>query len=874
MISCPDKIQVQIGEAVSHIASHDFPASWQGLMQDLVSRLSPSDYKVNAGVLQTAHSIFKRYRHEFRSDELYREINFVIDQFCPAFAELFKNTDTLIQQHGNDQNAMNVLFSSLHLMCKIFLSLNSQDIPEFFEDHQDDFMPIFLKYLSYQNPLLVSDDDEEAGLVEKVKSSICEIVDLYAKKYEDVFKDLPKFVEAVWSLLTSTGPQPKFDHLVSVGIMFLASVSKHARHKPMFDAPGALQSICEKIIIPNMRFRESDEELFEDDPIEYIRRDLEGSDTDTRKRSSTDLVRNLMLQFETQLTSLFGGYVNHYMQQFSANPSQNWKDKDTAISLLIAITAKTATAQHGATKTNENINVVDIFSSNIIADLQSPPESDSPHPLLKVDAIKFLNTFRHQLSSEHLKSVFPLLVGHLSSTNYVVHTYSAVCIERILFMKDPNQKLVFSPEDIKPFTETLLTNLFKLIESGQTPEKVSENDYLIKLVMRVIYISRAEMKPYAKTILEHLTKILELISKNPSNPKFNHYVFESIGALVRFLCEAENSLIPEFENMLFPPIQAILQMDIPEFTPYVLQILSQLFELRKESEIPEHYRSLLNPLLQPTLWEMHGNIPALVRLLQAYLSHGSREIIESNQLAAFLGVFQKLVASRANDQFGFEMLTSIFRYIPLEYLQSYLKQIFNILLTRLQSSKTAKYSAGFSKLICTLACQVQNGAKLIVDTMDEIQPKLFQMVAQSVILNDLKKVSGSLDRKISIVALTNFVSDCPSLFGPEFYPLLANMIDTGVQIIKTPLVKESLIEEDFYLIDAEESGYQSAFVMLHSVSKAAYDPAAAIPNAEQYFVSRLVNAAPQIQPCLAAINSESKEFLVSKGISIDTSSSA
>jgi exportin-2 (importin alpha re-exporter) len=35
------------------------------------------------------------------------------------------------------------------------------------------------------------------------------------------------------------------------------------------------------------------------------------------------------------------------------------------------------------------------------------------------------------------------------------------------------------------------------------------------------------------TVLNHLTKIVVEISSNPSNPKFNHFTFESISALVR-----------------------------------------------------------------------------------------------------------------------------------------------------------------------------------------------------------------------------------------------------------------------------------------------------------------------------------------------------
>ena len=39
-----------------------------------------------------------------------------------------------------------------------------------------------------------------------------------------------------------------------------------------------------------MKLREEDEELFEDSPSEYIQMDIEGSDTDTRRRTACELV--------------------------------------------------------------------------------------------------------------------------------------------------------------------------------------------------------------------------------------------------------------------------------------------------------------------------------------------------------------------------------------------------------------------------------------------------------------------------------------------------------------------------------------------------------------------------------------------------------
>ena len=58
-----------------------------------------------------------------------------------------------------------------------------------------------------------------------------------------------------------------------------------------------------------------------------------------------------------------------------------------------------------------------------------------------------------------------------------------------------------------------------------------------------------------------------------------------------------------------------------EFVPYVFQVMSLLLEIHSSS-IPASYLALFPHLLQPGLWERTGNIPPLVRRLQAYLERG------------------------------------------------------------------------------------------------------------------------------------------------------------------------------------------------------------------------------------------------------------
>lgn len=116
----------------------------------------------------------------------------------------------------------------------------TQDLPEFFEDNMETWMTNFHGLLTLDNKLLqtevsfrllyfcnrvssllvkcfltfvcISQDEEEAGLLELLKSQICDNAALYAQKYDEEFQPyLPRFVTAIWNLLVSTGQEVKYD---------------------------------------------------------------------------------------------------------------------------------------------------------------------------------------------------------------------------------------------------------------------------------------------------------------------------------------------------------------------------------------------------------------------------------------------------------------------------------------------------------------------------------------------------------------------------------------------------------------------------------------------------------------------------------------
>lgn len=386
MISTPPAIQAQLGDAITIIAESDFWERWDTLMADLASRLAPTDPVLSNGVLQVAHAIFKRWHALYRTDALFTEINHVSDNFCQAFLSLLQSTDSSIGQNQSDQTALRQHMAVLNTSLKVIHDLSSHDLPQVLVDSLAGLIALLQKYLQYDNNLLQTNDESESGPLEFVKSEIFGILTLYATKYEeDVDQHIAPFMQSSWNLLTTVGLEMKYDIMASRALNFLTRVTGMKKHASNFNDQTIMTQVVEKVILPNISLRESDVELFEDEPIEYIRRDLEGTDSETRRRAATDFLRQLMQQFQELVTTVTMQYVTHFMQEYSQDSKSKWKSKDTAVYLFCSIAAEgTVTSHAGVKSVNPRVDIIEFFQSNIAQDLTT----DTGHAILQVDAIK------------------------------------------------------------------------------------------------------------------------------------------------------------------------------------------------------------------------------------------------------------------------------------------------------------------------------------------------------------------------------------------------------------------------------------------------------------------------------------------------------
>lgn len=854
MIKLPNNLQVQLGETISIIAELDFPHNWGNLIDELVAKLSPEDFVLNRGILIVAHSIFKKWRPLFRSDELFLEIKMVLDKFAEPFMALLTKTDENITEAValNNSASLIIYLECLLLLVQIYYDLNCQDIPEFFEDNLNTGMGILHKYLGFLSNLVGdASDDEDVDVLIKVKTAIIELLSLHVTRYAEEFDPLiPNFITSVWELInTYVTQQSKFDLLAVNALSFLTSITKIVKYQSYFNNEQAINEIIEKIILPNIAFREVDEETFEDEPISFVRSDLEGSDFDSRRKSSTDFLRELKDVNTELLTGTVMSYVNRFLSH------DDWRNRDIAIYLFTSLAAKGSVTNIGVTSTNMLVDVVKFFTDNIASYL-----TGDATPILKVDAIKYIMTFRNQLTKEQLLTTIPLLVDHLKNSNVVVYTYAAITIDKLLAMTnfaDSKHTPVFNKLDIQPYVNDLLSNLFTLILSNAAPEKLSENEFLVKTVMKVLSTAEDVIEESFKlTIIEQLLKILGIIAKNPANPRFTHYIFESLGLLIKFGADKDDSKIKKYSSLIMPSLLEILGEDVQEFVPYTFQILAFLLEsFLKASPIPDEYKTLVKPLLSPAVWEYRGNVPGITRLLIAIMAHNSSVIASTSQeLVPLLGVFQKLIASRANDTYGFDLLQGIFLYFPLDLVSVHLNQISVLLLTRLKTSRTEKYIKKFVIFLMSLCCvplndtlsaktQSQINAGFAINLIESVQQGVFQQIANSFILPTTEEFANLQDKKIAALGLSQLIvseqftrGSCKALLQPTVEQLCKNLtllsgIAKGNNVAENtitggPDATSVAINE----VDLESAAYGSNFSKIISILLKPFDPVPHVQN--------------------------------------------
>ncbi|KRX83535.1 Exportin-2, partial [Trichinella pseudospiralis] len=181
MVNSSPLVKKQLTEAICFIGKYDFPSNWESLLEALVKCIQSGDLSIVNSSLVTAEHLFRRYSSESKSEKLWREIKYVLDNFADPLTNLFTSlTSKMTGEESKhfDNGCTMQIYESFVDIAKIFYHLNFQDLPEYFEDHLDDWMSGFKVLLELKN---VYTCPEIGSLKMSFCAQICDNLTMFAE---------------------------------------------------------------------------------------------------------------------------------------------------------------------------------------------------------------------------------------------------------------------------------------------------------------------------------------------------------------------------------------------------------------------------------------------------------------------------------------------------------------------------------------------------------------------------------------------------------------------------------------------------------------------------------------------------------------------
>lgn len=839
MLQAPSAVQRNMAEAIALIADIDFPTTWPDALTVIVNALqTATTVSVQVAAFSTAHSILQKYRLQSEMTESF--VNELRTVYTILFAPLMQSMASLATVCETQQGADAVLACrGLTSAVECLRDMTSLDLGDEFLNSIEAMVSLFLRCLTLNNPALNGHDASGGSVAVRLKSTVTSCLTHLLNSFDEDFeKYAVQFLKVIWDMVADpSSAASAMDDLVIRGLELLSSACRGTT-RPAFDQEEILRTLIQNVILPNLAVRDDDLELYTDEPEAYIQKDIEGSDFHTRRRAAGDLVRTLVTTLPEKTRPL----LSNETDRLFAAAGADWKAKDTAIYLAssLALDGLHIDTQRGAaTQQLSDLISFDGFLKNVVLpELTSGISQNSPS-IVKADCIRVVALFRTHLDTAMLPTLLPMLGNWVGNEEVVVMSYAAHALERLL-MVQRDREYVVTESMVQPHAGAILQTLCVRVQGMEQP-----NPYLIQCLMRICFRFPTAVGPYVGDIVLSMNGVLTSASRNPSNPVFSHCLFETLSKCI----SAQPQKGAMMEELLWGNLIYVLANDVLEYVPYVLQIMAQLLRTHQPAgpAPPAHYQSLLEPLTQSSMYEQRGNIPAVVSLLCAFIELYPSYVHSQGHTNKILNIFSFLVRLKNYDHEGLNIVTAMMLSYPPEVMGTYFNAVLQVLLDRLNRAKTPKY-VRILILFFSVTVAVR-GADDLVSRMNSIQPGLFMMVLDRVWLPHMQKITGTLERKVCIVALAKLLCDCAELQSDQaawttsVYSCL-KMIHTGAEqddytsfSPQTATLQELAKLQDSSAVDA---AFSNVFCPLQDATPKPVDVCADIHDPDQYFRNHMM----------------------------------
>lgn len=793
-------------EVIYLISLNDFPTPWENLLVQLQNHLTSVDAAGRAVIVEVMDKIMSRYQLVTTvNEEILIELkdlvlpalfntnsalNIVLLAQQSAEALLGSVNNTSVLTSDQVKMVVNVLKSCVTICCAICCI----DIAEQIEDALPTLIPQLNQTLmiSPTTAPLKSTNPSQPGILEDLQKTILEFYTTLINKYSEVSAKYAKdLTTASLFAVTRCSQFEGGDSLVASGVTLISAIAtlKWGVEKDPFSESSALQELTDRVIIPNVMLRDCDEELFNESPSEFITRDLEDADQDTRRRAALDLIRAIQKDASRRvpMTSIVISRVQLLMQA----PEAEYRQREAAICLVSALAAVTESRICGVTEMNKEFPFAEVLSAIVIPILGK--EGVNVNPTLACASLKFIGSFRNQLSNRELTEILPVLAKHLISNDAAIRSYAAHAMEKVLFANEKYSQVDrFTTSNARLRSPEVLAQISSLVPhtlraalntSGDIPCDPEQ----MKLLWRTIaIIGRAPIDAANQTVecMESLITMATRIIGGHQKvaPKYHHFLFESLAVCIGILANAaqlDPSMAPiafgKVQSSLLPTIMDVLSKGDADsdYIPYALQILQVILSCCTSphaSALIGAITPVLKPVLSASLWQSSkANAAALSALIVAFFE---RPDMHQELIALLPDVFARFkfaLCTRKLEPFAFHVLYALIKNLSFEvWAPRYLRPLLSELLARLSATKgaieiRARTFVAISTIICSNGPDILKTSMEVVNTLNAIRAGIAASLFCNAWVKTMASISNSAERRVCAIAFIACLS-IPGMF--------------------------------------------------------------------------------------------------------------
>lgn len=599
--------------------------------------------------IRAMNTSFAKLEDPDRREELMKQLN--PDPAVPFLARLwvcFHRLARWVERTPGSPDG--VLEDGIGLVAACFCVYSVLNLTTPSKEGYENWLREFTRFLGHRNGALMVPLGEfaEPGPLERMLQSLCAALTGMLDRAGDT--DV-RVLNATLDLLEDMPLEPRFDAAASVAMTLLCTSERVAAQTTMDTILGRPTSVLDSVIFPALRLRDDERELFEQDPEEFIRREVETDAGGGRRLPASRLLATLFKRDDATLRRAL----------------ESLRSAERGDDIWFQCLVVTRLPHHVVEKIEERPFLRDFIEAVVLPELAG--YRGVHDPLAKAGCLLLIYRLQHHLSAAELGSLFPLVIAYLDNASPALCTLASLCLGEMLALRvvDGPPTRPLPREQVLAALPDILGKLFGLLvpEGGEA----FLNEYPMLSLVRVLTFSGSEgSAPYLAGLMTHLGALLERVARSsPAHPGLVHFLFEALALLTRHVRESGPAAAEPWEDMLLAHLEsAVRRDDIPaddfgstggepaagpgaraELYPYVFTLLTDLLEMhrafRPESP-PRHadtYTYLLEWAVTPVLWETKANrMPLAMSLRSALRLAGCWDVVRERLAPRVLGILQ------------------------------------------------------------------------------------------------------------------------------------------------------------------------------------------------------------------------------------------